>query len=279
VKLDGRLIAENILEDLKTQVSKLREKGIVPTLLVVLIGNDEQSIAYVKQKEIKAAQIGARTEVLTFDHSMEHEEARDLLKKLNADKNVHGIIIQRPAPENLKVDELSELIDAKKEVDGFGNNSPYVVPVAQAVRVLISDGFMKMNLNIDFDSWLKKQNIVVMGKGETAGKPIINYLKKLGVNPQIIDSKTQSPKQISKQADILISCVGKDKTVTPDMIKKGAILIGVGLNTNNEGKLRGDFHADEIRDIVSFYSPTPGGVGPVNVASLLSNLVSAASQT
>lgn len=277
MKLDGRLIASSILGDLKIRVLKLKEKGIIPTLLVVLIGNDEQSIAYVKQKEIKAAEIGARTEVLTFDNSMKYEEAHDLLLKLNSDKNVHGIIIQRPAPESLKVDELSELIDAKKEVDGFGENSPYVVPVAQAVQVLIADAFQKLNLEEDYDSWLKKQKIVVIGKGETAGKPIIDYLEKLGINPQVIDSKTQNPKEISRQADILISCVGKDKTVTSDMLKTGVILIGVGLHTNDEEKLRGDFHADEIRDIVSFYSPTPGGVGPVNVASLLSNLVSAAS--
>jgi len=276
MKLDGKQIASDILGELRNKVEILRKENIIPTLLVVLVGNNEQSIAYIKQKELKAAEIGARTEVLTFDNNLTFETAKKLVEKSNADPLVHGLIIQRPAPDYLRVDELSKLIDPKKEIDGFGENSPYIVPVAEAIEVLLRKAFEESGGEGNFENWIKKKNLVVMGKGETAGGPIIIHLKKLGINPQVIDSKTENPKDLTKNADILISAVGKDKAVTPEMLKKGVILIGVGLHTDEEGKLRGDFHADEIRDIVSFYSPTPGGVGPVNVASLMRNLVKSA---
>lgn len=275
MKLDGKIIAQGILDSLKPEVSTLKEKGIVPTLLVVLVGDNEQSIAYIRQKEIKAKEIGARTEVMSFSQDLTYDDAKALILKANQDPLIQGIIIQRPAPAHLRVDELSEMISPEKEIDGFGANALYIVPVAEAVVVLVENAFKQMGDGGDFTDWLKKQKIVVIGKGITAGKPIISHLQKLGLNPQIIDSKTQNPKEISKNADIIISAVGKDKAVTPDMIKKNAILIGVGLHTDDEGKLRGDFHADEVRDIVSFYSSTPGGVGPVNVACLMRNLVKA----
>ena len=276
MKLDGRQIASEILENLKTQVSALSQKGIVPMLLVILIGDNEESARYVRQKELKAAEIGAKTQVMTFEDSMTYEQAKKIVEKSNADKNIHGIIIQRPAPESLRVGELAELIDPKKEIDGFGHNALYPVPVAEATLILIENAFKQSDESGNFEEWLKEKNIVVIGKGETAGKPIIEHLQKLGVSPTIVDSKTQNPKEVTLNADILISAVGKQDTVSPDMIKKGAILIGVGLFVNTGGKLSGDFDQEEIEDIVSFYSPTPGGIGPVNVACLMKNLVKSA---
>ncbi|KKR77000.1 MAG: Bifunctional protein FolD [Candidatus Levybacteria bacterium GW2011_GWA2_40_8] len=276
MKLDGKEIANSILSNLKQRVKALRSKGIIPTLLIILVGDNEQSLIYIRQKELKAKEIGARTEVLTLSESTTFDEAKSLVTKLNSDPQVQAIIIQRPAPESLRVEELSKLIDPEKEIDGFGKNSFYKVPVAEATEILIKNAFEQMNTSQDFNLWIKKQKIVVTGKGETAGRPVIQHLKNLGSEPTIIDSKTEDPKTITKKADILISAVGKDRVVTADMVKKGAILIGVGLHTDEEGKLRGDFHRDEIAEIVSFYSPTPGGVGPVNVACLMRNLVKAA---
>lgn len=276
MKLDGKQISSEILSGLKKRVDKLREAGVIPTLLVVLVGDNEQSIIYIKQKEKKAAEIGARTEVLTFDESISFEKARTLIEKLNKDPLVHGIIVQRPAPQNLRVDELSELIDPEKEIDGFGKNPRYRVPVAEATIALIRSAFEQMKLNGRFEIWLKKQKIVLIGKGETAGKPIANHLASLGVKPLIIDRETKDPDSITKSADILISSVGKANFVTPGKIKKGVILIGVGLTQNADGKLVGDYDEEKIKDIASFYTPTPGGIGPVNVACLMSNLVKAA---
>ncbi|HBB76623.1 MAG: hypothetical protein A2186_02175 [Candidatus Levybacteria bacterium RIFOXYA1_FULL_41_10] len=275
MKIDGRLIAENILEGLKSRVEVLRKKGVIPTFLVILVGDNENSIAYIKQKEIKATEIGARVEVVTLSEKTSFEEAKELILKLNDDPLIHGIIIQRPAPKSLRVDRLSDEIWPEKEIDGFGNDALYDVPVAEAVILIIQTAFEQMGKSENFKDWIEKQKIVVIGKGETAGGPIIAHMQKMGLNPQVVDNKTQNPKKISKQADILVSAVGKNRTVTADMVKRGVILIGVGLHTDGEGKLRGDFHRDEIAEIVSFYSPTPGGVGPVNVACLIGNLVEA----
>jgi len=276
VKLDGKEIANSILSNLKQRVEILRSKGIIPTLLIILVGDNEQSLIYIRQKELKAKEIGARTEVLTLSESTTFDEAKSLVTKLNSDPQVDAIIIQRPAPEILRADELSKLIDPEKEIDGFGKNSIYKVPVAEATEILIKNAFEQMRNKQTFEEWFKKQKVVVIGKGETAGMPIVSHLKSLGINPIIVDSKTRSPKEIIKKADILISAVGKDRVVTSDSIKRGAIIIGVGLHTDEEGNLRGDFHRDEIASVVSFYSPTPGGVGPVNVACLMRNLVKAA---
>lgn len=275
MKLEGKRLADEILQELKQRVEILKKKAVIPTLLVILVGDNEQSLIYIKQKELKAKEIGARTEVLTLSEETSFDEAKELVAKLNSDPQVHAIIIQRPAPLSLKVEELSKLIDPEKEIDGFGNNSSYKVPVAEATEILIREAFKQMRTSQKFDDWFRRQLLIVIGKGETAGMPIINHLRNLGIDPVIVDSKTKNPKEITKKADILISAVGKDRVVTPDMIKKGVILIGVGLHTDDEGNLRGDFHRDEIADIVSFYSPTPGGVGPVNVACLMRNLVEA----
>ena len=276
MRLDGKKIAENILSNLKIQVDKLKASDITPTMAVILVGNDSNSLIYIKQKQLKAESIGAQAKVYKFEEGMKHEEARKLVVKLNNDKSIHGLIIQRPTPVQINISELSDLIDPIKEIDGFGKNSIYPVPVAQAVRKLIEEAFKMSGSKQEFNMWLKDQKIVVIGKGETAGRPIINHLKDLGAKPLIVDRQTKDPDKITKSSDILISSVGRVNFVTKDKIKKGVVLIGVGLTKNSEGKLVGDYDEEQIKDISSFYSPTPGGVGPVNVACLMENLVRAA---
>lgn len=275
MKLDGRKLSGIILSNLKLKVDKLRTTDIVPTMAVILVGDDPNSLVYIKQKQKKAEAIGAKTELFRFDEGVLHEDIKRLVIKLNNDPKIHGLIIQRPTPDQINISELSGLIDPKKEIDGFGENSIYPVPVAQAVLKLIEDAFKMSGNKQEFRDWLKNQNIVIIGKGETAGMPIINILRKLGVKPLIVDSKTKSPDEITKSADILVSSVGKEGFVTPDKIKKGVMLIGVGLTSNSEGKLVGDYDEEKIKEIASFYTPTPGGVGPVNVAYLMTNLVQA----
>jgi methylenetetrahydrofolate dehydrogenase (NADP+)/methenyltetrahydrofolate cyclohydrolase len=124
-------------------------------------------------------------------------------------------------------------------------------------------------------SWLKAKTIVLIGKGDTAGKPLFDYLSEIGTRPQLIDSKTENPQELTKQADLIISSVGKPEIIKPDMLKQGVILIGVGISKDAAGKLHGDYEEDAIQTIASAYTPTPGGVGPVNVAMLLNNLVTA----
>jgi methylenetetrahydrofolate dehydrogenase (NADP+)/methenyltetrahydrofolate cyclohydrolase len=275
MKIDGRLIASNILSELKTKVSVLKERGVIPTVAVILIGDVKSSNIYVRQKELKAQGIGAATKIFRFNETVANEEIETLIKKLDNDPKIHGIILQRPAPQTIQVKRLEELISPVKEIDGFGKDSLYTVPVAAAVFEILGEIFGNLNEEESFSAWLKSKKIVAIGKGETAGQPIIDYFQKNGVEPTIIDSKTENKSEIIKNADIIISAVGKRGIISIDELKHGVILIGVGLSADDLGKTQGDYNESELEQIAAFYTPTPGGVGPVNVALLLENLVRA----
>jgi len=272
--IDGKQISLQILENLKKRVTKLKNKGITPTLAVILIGDQKASAIYVRQKEIKAKEIGIEPKIYRFEDHIGNEEIEALVKRLDRDPKIHGIILQRPAPAQIKVEEIEEFISPVKEVDGFGINSIYPVPVAAATLKMIEKAYTDSNAIEPFPDWLKSKKVVVIGKGETGGKTIINLLRKNGVEPFIVDSKTENRDLRIKEGDIVISAVGKREVVTGLNLKKGSILIGVGIFSEN-GKTRGDYDAAEIANIASFYSPTPGGVGPVNVSMLMENVVEA----
>lgn len=274
MKIDGRVIATRILEGLKIEIKELKEKRIVPTLAVILIGSDKSSVAYIKQKELKAKEISAQIEIFRFDESVINDEIETLIGKLDKDTKIHGIILQRPVPSHIEIDRLEDFISSEKEVDGFGNHPIYPVPVAEAVLLILEDVYTKQKTKNSFSDWLKSKKMVVLGTGETAGQPIINYFREYGIKPIIIDTKTQDKDTLIKEADIVISAVGKI-IINSSNIKKDVVLIGVGMHAQ-EGKLYGDYNEEEIKNIASFYSPTPGGVGPVNVAMLLKNLVESA---
>lgn len=275
MKIDGREIAQKILLDLAKEVKSLKKSGITPTMAILLMGDNKASEIYVRQKTLKAENIGAKVELFRFPNGVTNEKIEKILHKLIRDKNIHGIILQRPAPKNINADKLTKLVPPEKEIDGFGQHPIYSVPVAEAVLELLKNVHEDEKMEINFLGWLRSKKIILIGKGETAGKPIIEHFAKIGTYPTIVDSKTKSRKEIIRSGDIVISSVGK-LVISPGEIKKGAILISVGIYTNEEGKLKGDYADEEIKDIADYYSPTPGGVGPVNVACLLKNLVEAA---
>jgi methylenetetrahydrofolate dehydrogenase (NADP+)/methenyltetrahydrofolate cyclohydrolase len=278
MKIDGRTIAADILNELRGKALELKKEGIIPTMAVILIGDIQSSNAYVRQKELKAKEIGAEIKIFRFDETVTNEELENLIKQLDADSSIHGIILQRPTPTNIQAEKLEELISPVKEIDGFGKDSLYIVPVAAAADEILGKVFAYLKLGEDFKNWLIAKNIVVIGKGETAGQPIINWLEKSGIEPNIIDSKTENKNEILKTADIIISAVGKRGVIKNEWLKKGVILIGVGLSADENGKTGGDYNDSEVEKIAAFYTPTPGGVGPVNVALLMRNLVEAATK-
>lgn len=245
MRIDGKAIADGILTDLAS-------KQVNATLAVILIGDNPASLAYIKQKQKAAEKIGARVVVSNTIAD---------LPTFNGNPNITGIIVQRPVPEG--VGEYH--VTLEKDVDGFEPNSPFDVPVAMAAWKCIES------------TAHKPKQFVVIGRGETAGAPIARYLGKQECATSVIHSKTPNPEELMKQADCIISCVGKERVVTADAVKLGAILVGVGLWRDEAGKLRGDYDEADIENIASFYTPTPGGVGPVNVACLMQNLVKAAS--
>ena len=292
MRLSGRDIAEKLYEELKKRVKKIKKHKIVPHLVVILVGENPASIAYVTQKQKKGEEIGAKVTVLKYETSVTTEELKEKVKLLNGDPFVHAILIQRPLPEQIDVERLEMLTDPQKDIDGFHPDSPYTLPLPLAVvkileeihsslrggttrRFLEASPLGGMQFQTSFKHWLQSQNIVLLGKGPTGGGPIIEHLKTLNVTPYLIDSKTKNPEQIMKQADIIISAVGRENTVKKDDLKPGVILISVGINRGANNKLHGDYDEDKIKEIASYYTPTPGGVGPVNVAMLMENLLTA----
>jgi len=297
MKIDGRAIANGILDELCAQVNVLKQQKVIPTLAVIQVGEDPGSNAYINQKKKAAERIGAVVihEKLAADVS--YQRVNILVHEYNTNPDIHGIIIQQPLPSSLsETSTLLNLVNHKKDVDGFLPNSPYPVPVAAAVMMILKEvfnlssrplsrdpsdrntGFRVKPGMTSFNEWSKFRSFVVLGRGETAGKPIAEALKKQGCNITVIHSQTPNPDEITKTADIVISCVGKENIVRRDNIKTGSILLSVGLSRDNEGKLHGDYEEDEIKDVAAFYTPTPGGVGPVNVANLMANLIKAASK-
>lgn len=275
MKIDGRAITSVILSKLKKKVAKLKEKNITPTMAIILMGENEASAIYVKQKGIKAKEIGAQVNLFHFKQDATNEKIERLIKRLDKNPKIHGIILQRPAPKNINANALTELIHPTKEVDGFGSSSKYPVPVAQAVLLMLKNAFGQLDKKTSFSDWLKSKRVVVIGKGETAGRPIIELLSKKGTSLIIVDSHTKNRDKLIKNSDIVVSAVGKAILKSKD-VKNGVILIGVGLYIDKQGKLRGDYEDEDMDRVAHYYSPTPGGVGPVNVACLMQNLVKAA---
>jgi methylenetetrahydrofolate dehydrogenase (NADP+)/methenyltetrahydrofolate cyclohydrolase len=270
MKIDGKQIAAEVFEDLARRVEKLKEKNVTPNLHIILLSNDISSESYVKQKLIKGELIGVKISVEKGDQNITTDELIKKIEQLNQDKNVHGIIVQRPMPVTLDEEKIKAAIIPSKDVDGFNPNSNFKVPVSLAVIKILQ----KIHPE-NFEEWLKDQKISVLGKGITAGGPIIKTLQELRVNPMVITSKTENKNQILKESDIVISAVGKENIITSSELKKDCILIGVGMYKGEDNKFHGDFNEEEISSTVSYFSPTPGGVGPVNVSMLLSNLVNA----
>lgn len=263
--IDGRAIADQILTKLSKDVLTLKKRGITPTLAVILIGDDPASLAYIKQKQKAADAIGATVVFSHLSSGIIKRDFQQIITQYNNDLNIHGLIIQRPVPDNLSHILIYEKMNINKDVDGLLPNSPFSVPVAIAVTEI----FKTVHQNFQDD------NIVVIGRGDTAGKPIADHLIKLGCAPTITHSQTLNAKEIMQSADIIISCVGKEKVITSENIKQGVILISVGIWRDSEGKLHGDYDETDIQNKASYYTPTPKGVGPVNVACLMQNLVKA----
>lgn len=292
MKINGSAIAEEIYLDLRKRTAILKAKGILPHLAVILAGDDPASLSFIRQKEEWCKAIGGLFSLIHYPSNVNNEEIINSVKHLNADPQTHAIVIQQPLPAHINKQKLIEMINTEKDIDGFQIDSPFTVPVAAAVLHILKKiylftvfslitahpEFKKEELENDdkFTEWLKSESIVIIGKGGTGGYPIIKLFQKKGLKPVIIDSKTKDPGEITKNADIIITTVGKHDIIKPAMLKKGVILLGVGVYKGEDGKLHGDYVSDDIQNIASYYTPITGGVGPVNVAYLLSNLVQAA---
>lgn len=275
MKIDGRLIAHRLKAKLQVSISRLSAS---PHIAVVLVDNDPSSLAYIEQKVKVGKEIGAQVAVFRFPKSVSATEFFHLIEKLNKDNTVNGIIIQRPLPIDIDKEKLNTSVVPQKDVDGFHPTSIFSSPVACAVIKILQwvHQDIKNNKPVpDFTSWLKTHTILVIGRGETAGKPIANYLNKKKYQVTIAHSKTKNIKDLCLRSDIIISCVGQPNVVRHNMVTNKTILLGVGMHSEN-GKLKADYIQEEIANKVTYYTPVPGGVGPVNVACLFENVLEAA---
>lgn len=264
MKIDGKALAQAILLDLTKQVTLLKTQGITPTMAVILVGDDPESLSYIRQKQKATEKIGGRFIFEQLPNTTRPKELAARVEMYNRDPTVCALIVQRPLPPSIDL-SIHRCVKPDKDIDGFVKNSPFDVPIAMAIFTILK------HIGIT----IKNKKIVIVGRGETAGKPIAVAFEKLQCATSIITSKTPNPIEIMKQADIIISCVGKRGIVTADAVKPGVILISVGITRGEDGKLHGDYEEDDMKDIASFYTPTPGGVGPLNIASLMQNLVKA----
>lgn len=275
--LDGRAVADSILQNLTKRTHILLEKfAIQPHLAVVRVGNDPATSSYIKQKEKVGREIGALISVYQCPATVTEKKLLETIDFLQTKGDIHGIILQLPLPRHLDAEKLLLEIHPDKDIDGFRPNSQFTVPVAKAVVKLLEIPFLKEAKYQSFMSWLSSKRIVVIGKGKTGGQPITDLLRKNEGEVTEIDSKTPNPMQITQDADILICAVGKKDLITHNMVKKDAILLGVGMSMDNLGNFSGDYNENDIKDQAGWYTPIPGGVGPVNVACLMENLVIAA---
>lgn len=273
MELSGRTLSEQILQDVTRRVAKLAQKSIIPELAIITVGGEETWLSYVSQKIKTAKRLGIRTVLINLSPDNEDELVRTI-KKQNNSTNVHGIIVQRPIPHTYSRENIVTCIEREKDIDGFRSDSLYIVPVLLAVQHFIREAYGVLTAS-DLKKVLINKAVCVVGKGETAGGPVIKWLSTLGVAYTIIDSKTENPCQELKKADLIICAAGKSEVVKSTCLKQNVVLIGVGTHKEN-GKLTGDYYVEDIKEIASVWTPTPGGIGPLNLSYLFQNLVRAA---
>ena len=273
--INGKELAKKIRQDLKEEVEGLKQKGITPKLAVIMVGNDSASAVYVRNKSKACNEIGIAFEEFLLEENTTREQLLGLIKELNQREDVHGILLQSPIPKHLDIREAFNAIDDKKDVDGFNPINVGKLAIGEDCFISCTPaGVMKMLEEYKIE--IQGKNAVVIGRSNIVGKPLAQCLLNKNATVTICHSKTKNIAEIAKQADILVAALGKPKFVTADMVKDGAVVIDVGINRNENGKLVGDVDFENIEPKASYITPVPGGVGPMTIAMLMTNVVKAA---
>lgn len=272
--MDGKALAAKIRGELKKETEKLAEKGIVPKLAVILVGDNPASKIYVRNKSKACVESGVEYEEVLLGAETSMEELLSIIDNLNNRKDINGILLQSPIPNGLDINKAFERIDYTKDVDGF--NPINVGKLLIGVDTFISCtpyGIIRMLK--EYNIAIEGKNAVVIGRSNIVGKPMAQCLLNENATVTICHSKTKNIAEITKKADILISAVGKLNMVTADMVKEGAVIVDVGMNRKPDGKLAGDVDFENVKDKASYITPVPGGVGPMTIAMLMTNVVKA----
>ena len=275
--IDGKQVSNKIREKIKQDVDALKQKGITPKLAVILVGEDSASKIYIRNKSIACENLGISYEEFFLSENIEMSELLNLIDKLNNDESIHGILLQSPLPKHLDANLAFKNITSKKDVDGFNPINVGNLCLGQETFVSCTPfGIIKMLE--DYNIELEGKNAVILGRSNIVGKPMIQCLLNKNATVTVCHSKTKEIEKFTKQADIIIAAIGKTKFLKPDMVKEGAIVIDVGINRDEEGKISGDADFENLLNKVSYITPVPGGVGPMTITMLMYNVVKAAKQ-
>ena len=272
--LDGRILSAQVEQSIKTRVEALAQKGCVPGLTVILVGDDPASQTYVSNKEKACARLGIRSRTLRMPKDISQETLEKAILEANEDPAVHGILVQLPLPKHLDESRALALILPQKDVDGFHDvNMGRLARGEECVVACTPKGALYMLKSAGIP--LEGKEAVVVGRSNIVGKPMALLLLQENATVTICHSRTRDLAAQTRRADILVAAIGKPRFITADMVKPGAVVVDVGINRVN-GKLCGDVDFDAVSQVASFITPVPGGVGKMTIAMLMDNTVSAA---
>ena len=272
--LDGRILSAQMEQSIKTRVEALAQKGCVPGLTVILVGDDPASQTYVSNKEKACARLGIRSRTLRMPKDISQETLENAILEANEDPAVHGILVQLPLPKHLDESRALALILPQKDVDGFHDvNMGRLARGEECVVACTPKGALYMLKSAGIP--LEGKEAVVVGRSNIVGKPMALLLLQENATVTICHSRTRDLAAQTRRADILVAAIGKPRFITADMVKPGAVVVDVGIN-RADGKLCGDVDFDAVSQVASFITPVPGGVGKMTIAMLMDNTVSAA---
>ena len=276
--IDGKAISQIIKDELKEKTARLKEQGIEVTLAVILVGEDPASKVYVRNKKKACEYIGYRSLSYELPKETSQEELLKLIDELNNREDVNGILVQMPLPSQIDEKTVIDAISPKKDVDGFHPMNVGALCIGEKGFVSCTPAGVIQLLKRGCDGKIDiaGKECVIVGRSNIVGKPMSMLMLRENATVTVAHSKTKNLEEVCKRADILIAAVGKAGMITKDHVKEGAVVIDVGINRNEDGKLCGDVCFDEVKEIASAITPVPGGVGPMTIAMLMNNWYEAA---
>ena len=269
VLIDGKKIADEIIERLKSRVQKLKKKNIIPTLAIVLVGDNPASKIYIRNKQKACEEAGINSILYEFHENMKEEKLIELIQQLNKDAKIHGIIVQLPLPKHINEKKILSTVSPEKDVDGLNPvNVGNLLIGNESLVPCTPKGIIKMLEKMKIP--VEKKNVVIVNNSNVVGKPLAMMLTNRFATVTLCHVKTKFLSQHTKKAEILITATGVPKLIKKDMVKEGVVIIDAGISYQ-EDKIYGDVGFDEVKDIASYITPVPGGVGPMTVAMVLEN--------
>lgn len=273
--MDGKALSLKLKEQMKQRIEQLKQQGINPKLVVVLVGDNSASQVYVRNKHKSCGEVGIESEVITMPEQTTQQELLEVVERLNQDETVDGILVQLPLPKQIDEKTVLRSILPEKDVDGFHPVNVGLLSIGdECFAPATPSGIIAMFQEYGID--IAGKNCVIIGRSNIVGKPMAALLLKNHATVTICHSKTEDLASYTRRADVVIVATGHRHTLIADMVKEGAVVVDVGMNRNEQGKLCGDVDYEEVKEKASFITPVPGGVGPMTITELLENTIQAA---